>query len=335
MRSWRKLLLPFSWVYGVVIIIRNYLFDIQVLKSVQYDFPVICIGNLSVGGTGKTPMTEYVAKTLLATYKTAILSRGYKRASKGFLLADEYTTVTELGDEPFQYHSKLKGVSVAVDEDRQHGISLLKQRVNPDVILLDDAFQHRKVKAGLNILLTMYNDLYVDDLLLPAGNLRDTKAQAKRASIIVVTKCPFNLSAEKQQQIIEKLHISKHQKVFFTGISYQEEVLSTSEKIQLESLKNRKFTLVTGVAHPEPLLKYLTEKGLLFEHLKYPDHHNFSDSEIKKLQEKAFVLTTEKDFVRLEKSLTNVFYLPIETVFLDQQNNAFNKLVLDFVAQKA
>ncbi|WP_417445126.1 tetraacyldisaccharide 4'-kinase [Joostella sp.] len=332
MRRWRKLLLPFSWIYGAIIFVRNYLFDIQFFKSAEYQFPVICIGNLSVGGTGKTPMTEYVSQLLKDTFKTAILSRGYKRATKGFVLAADKATVEGIGDEPFQYHNKLKGVTVAVDEDRQHGIFSLREAINPEVIILDDAFQHRKVKAGLNILLTMYGDLYPDDLLLPAGNLRDLKGQAKRAEIIVVTKCPSDLSKNRQTEIINKLKVAASQKVFFATISYKEKVLSNKESIFLEELKNKNVTLVTGIANPEPLLIHLKEQGISFDHHKFPDHHNFSTSEIEMFKAKDFILTTEKDFVRLEKYLSNVYYLPIETKFVNDEEG-FDASILAFAGK--
>ena len=208
MQIWRKLLLPFSWLYGAVVFIRNLCYDWQVFDSKKYDLPVICVGNLSVGGTGKTPMTEYIARLLADSYKTAILSRGYKRATKGFILADENATVGSLGDEPFQYHCKLPNVSVAVDENRRNGIEQLKASYGVEVILLDDGFQHRKVQPSFNVLLTMYGDLYIDDLLLPAGNLRDTKSQAKRADVIVVTKCPADLSLEQMASIEGRLNLS-------------------------------------------------------------------------------------------------------------------------------
>ncbi|QLE01707.1 tetraacyldisaccharide 4'-kinase [Galbibacter sp. BG1] len=331
MRRWRKLLLPLSWIYGVVIFIRNYLFDIQFFKSVSYDFPVICIGNLSVGGTGKTPMTEYIAQLLSSHHNTAILSRGYKRVTSGFILSDENASAESIGDEPFQYHKKLKEVHVAVDEDRRHGISSLKQMVHPEVVILDDAFQHRKVKAGLNILLTMYNDLYVNDLLLPAGNLRDLKSQAKRAEIIVVTKCPPKLSVQERDEIIERLNPCSHQKVFFATIVYKEHAYANSEKFSLQNLQGRSITVVTGIAHPEPFLNYLESIGLQFDHKQYADHHNFSPSEIEELKQKELILTTEKDYVRLENKLNNVFYLPIEVSFISEEDT-FKTEVLNFAA---
>ncbi|MCM5661587.1 tetraacyldisaccharide 4'-kinase [Galbibacter mesophilus] len=330
MGSWRKLLLPFSWIYGAIILVRNYLFDVQVLKSVRYNFPVICIGNLSVGGTGKTPMTEYVAKLLNVSYKTAILSRGYKRSSKGFVLASEDTTVEIIGDEPFQYFQKLKGVTVAVDENRQHGISELQQTLNPDVVILDDAFQHRKVTAGLNILLTMYGDLYVDDLLLPAGNLRDLKSQARRAAIIVVTKCPIDLEEIEKQEIKRKLRLRAGQQVFFSTIAYQKEFLGSQSQLSLAAIKDKNFTVVTGIANPAPFLSYLKGQGLQFEHLKYRDHHKFSAREIDTLKKKELIVTTEKDYVRLAPELNNVVYLPIKTTFLDGKE-AFDAAILNFV----
>ncbi|MCX2681169.1 tetraacyldisaccharide 4'-kinase [Galbibacter sp. EGI 63066] len=330
MRRWRKLLLPFSWGYWLVVFIRNYLYDIDFFKSEQYNFPVICIGNLSVGGTGKTPMTTYVSLLAAENYKTAILSRGYKRITKGFVLADEKATAKTIGDEPFQYYKSLKNISVAVDEDRRHGIAALQKQLNPDVIVLDDAFQHRKVKAGFNVLLTMYGDLYVNDHLLPAGNLRDIRSQAKRADVIVVTKCPNDLSVDEQASIKQKLKPVNGQEVYFTSISYMDRVVFPSKKEPLDTLKDRKVTLVTGIAHPEPLVAYLKDNGLQFEHLRYADHHNFSDKEIALLKTKACVLTTEKDYARLGAYLENACFLPIGISFISGKEQ-FDDRIMEFI----
>ncbi|MDG3580812.1 tetraacyldisaccharide 4'-kinase [Galbibacter pacificus] len=333
MRSWRKLLLPLSWIYGIVIYVRNCLFDAQVLKSVSYEFPLICIGNLSVGGTGKTPMTEYVVTFLKEKYKVAILSRGYKRATKGFVLAAKNVSVRDIGDEPFQYYHKLKGVTVAVDEDRRHGIRKLEAE-NVEVIVLDDAFQHRKVKAGLNILLSTYSELYTDDFLLPAGNLRDLKSQAKRADVVVVTKCPEELNVESRKEIVKKLKIAPHQEVYFSRIAYSDTVRNTAEAIGLDELNDKEITLVTGIAHPRPLLEYLKNEKIHFKHQVYADHHNFTTSEIESLKKKPFVLTTEKDFVRLEPYLENLYYLPITTAFLADEKN-FQARILNFTTNNS
>src|SRR5690606_12078997 len=327
MQRWRKLLIPFSWLYGAIVYIRNLCYDWQIFASTKYTFPVICIGNLSVGGTGKTPMTEYIANLLADSYKTAILSRGYKRATKGFVLADQNATVSSLGDEPFQYHGKLPKVTVAVDEDRRHGIAQLQKGQGVDVILLDDGFQHRKVKAGFNVLLTMYGDLYVDDMLLPAGNLRDTKSQAARADIVVVTKCPSDLSEDQTKAIAARLKLSAKQQLYFSTIVYHQNVIGHKDTIALKELKSQHLTLVTGIAKPEPLLNYLNAQGLNYTHLEYPDHHNFTAKELAELKNCDFILTTEKDYTRLSGHLNQLYYLPIGVKVL-YHAKAFNESIL-------
>ena len=202
----RKILFPFAILYGLITSFRNFLFDKGILKSYSFDLPIIAVGNLSVGGTGKTPQIEYLIRLLSDNYKVATLSRGYKRKSEGFVLADKNANAEILGDEPFQFYQKFPNVQVAVDANRKNGIEqLLNQNEKPEIILLDDAFQHRKVKAGYYILLTAYNDLYADDYILPTGNLRESRSGAKRANIVIVTKCPANLSLDKQNTIKKKL----------------------------------------------------------------------------------------------------------------------------------
>jgi len=317
----------------LVTTIRNFFFDKGIFKSKTYDLPIIAVGNLSVGGTGKSPMIEYLIRLLKEEYRLATLSRGYRRRSEGFVLASENSTADDLGDEPMQFHEKFSDINVAVDADRQNGISQLLQLVTPDVILLDDAFQHRKVTAGFYVLLTKYDELYSNDLLIPAGDLRESKQGANRAHVIVVTKCPKNLTAQKQNEVIKKIAPVKEQKVFFTSISYSENVFGFDKKIALESLKNKAFTLVTGIANPKPLIKHLNSLNLDFEYIAYKDHHNFSKKELKQLSEKQFILTTEKDYMRLKGSLTNVYYLPIVTEFLND-SDAFDEKVKSFVSLK-
>jgi len=215
------------------------MYDKRVLTSKEYTFPVLCVGNLSVGGTGKTPMIEYLIRLLQQQLRLATLSRGYKRKTTGFVLANSHTTVTDIGDEPYQYFKKFKKIKVAVDENRRRGIAnLLHLKAQPQIILLDDAFQHRKVKAGFNIVLTVYNDLYVDDYMLPTGNLRDNRREAKRADLIVVTKCPHHLAVEEKEEIIKKLRVSPEQYVFFTGISYADQCFSEGRHFSLNELQN-------------------------------------------------------------------------------------------------
>ena len=310
------------------------LYDLGVKKSKSYKFPVICVGNLSVGGTGKTPMIEYLIGSLKDEYKLATLSRGYKRKSVGFQLADEYTSVEILGDEPFQFYSKYKkDIQVAVDANRQEGIEKLMALENtPEIILLDDAFQHRKVKAGFNILLTTFDNLYVDDFLLLTGNLREPRSGAERANIIVVTKCPIVLDVSKKNEIVKKIKPKKYQSVFFSSIAYADEVVSLTDIISIETLK--RFTLITGIANSKPLIDFLHHKNLEFEHLNFKDHYEFSKEDISTFNEKDCIVTTEKDFMRLKHidSLKDkLFYLPI-TVEIDNSLE-FNKLIKNFIVQ--
>lgn len=332
MKLIRKITFPFVPIYYVVTSLRNTLYDLGIRKSTSYNLAIICIGNLSVGGTGKTPMVEYLINLLKDDYKVATLSRGYKRKTKGFQLGSETSSVDILGDEPFQFYNKFKNdVLVAVDSDRSNGIKKLRSLKNkPEVILLDDAFQHRKVKAGFNILLTAYGNIYADDFVLPAGNLREPKSGAKRANVIVVTKCPVDLTENDKKSIIKKLDIEEYQHVFFSFINYAENVFSFERSIKLNDLKY--FTLVTGIANASTLVQFLKEKNLKFEHLNYNDHHDFSETDIQKLETKELIITTEKDYMRLKQfaSLKNkIFYLPI-TICLDK-NQKFNMLITDFV----
>lgn len=312
----RKILYPFSLVYALVVYTRNYLYDVGIFRSTSFKTPTICIGNLSVGGTGKTPMAEFLISLLKYDYKVALLSRGYRRKSKGFVLADDTSSVGSLGDEPYQMFSKFPEVAVAVDAHRRNGIEKLAELVSPDVILLDDAFQHRKVSYGLSILLTAYGNLYCDDHYLPTGNLRDSKREAKRADLIVVTKCPPALAHEVQQQVIDKLKPEPHQQVLFSSLAYDPEVKSANLNFPLDYFWDKKLTLVTGIANPEPLVTYLKENGLIFEHLRFKDHHDFTENELEQLRQKEHLLTTEKDYVRLKGKVEKVHYLPVKHQFL-------------------
>ena len=313
---------------------RNKLYDARIMPSKSYNFPVVCVGNLSTGGTGKTPMIEYLIRFLKNDFKVATLSRGYGRKTRGFILSNESVTAEDIGDEPFQFYNKFKNeVAIAVDADRQNGIAKLHDLVAPDVILLDDAFQHRKVAAGFNILLTDFNKLYSKDVVLPTGNLREPKAGAKRASVIVVTKCPENLSETEKQAVVKSLNPLTHQQVFFSKIRYANEVYANDSRVDLEAFLKQRFILVTGIANPKPLVNYLNTLGADFEHLKFPDHHGFSKKEVELLAQKDRILTTEKDYMRLmteERLKQKLFYLPIQVEF-DRQKD-FEDLVLNFIA---
>ncbi len=332
MKFLRLVLLPIVPIYYVITWFRNLMFDKGYMAYKSYDFPIICVGNLSTGGTGKTPMVEYLIRLLKDNTKLATLSRGYGRSSKGFVLGTERSDALSLGDEPFQFYNKFnKDILVAVDGNRQEGIAkLLEQNPMPDVIILDDAFQHRKVQAGFNVLLSTYDNLYTDDFVLPTGNLREPKSGAKRANIIVVTKCPSDLSDQIKQNIISKIKPLAYQEVFFSVIRYSADVILGDKKpVSLKQLPA--FKLITGIANAAPLVDYLNTIGSEFEHIAFKDHHSFSRGEIDEMSKYACIVTTEKDYMRLksEPSLQGkLYYLPIE-VQIDRPDQ-FNALIKDF-----
>jgi len=325
----RKLLLPFSLVYGSILALRNLFYDKGWFKSKSYATPIICIGNLSIGGTGKSPMIEYLISFLKEDYKVAVLSRGYKRKTIGFREVAINSKAEDVGDEPLQFKQKFPEIMVVVCANRQEGIE--KIRIKADVILLDDAFQHRKVSASTNVLLTTFNDLYVHDMILPAGNLRESKRGAKRADLVMVTKCPEKHSYAKLQEIQYILNLRTEQKIYFSKISYDEYIYGISETLPLNYLLDKNFTLVTGIASQKPLVEFLKQNQFNFEHKKFPDHHYFSNSEIKNLKEKEIILTTEKDFVRLQPRLNKsaIYYLPIKTAILNEQEKLFKEYIIN------
>ncbi|MFS4469499.1 tetraacyldisaccharide 4'-kinase [Maribacter sp. 2210JD10-5] len=335
MPRFRKLLFPISLIYGLVVYLRNFFYDSGVFKSRSFDTPLICIGNLSVGGTGKTPMTELLIAQLKTDFKLAVLSRGYKRKSKGFMLADETSSVTDLGDEPFQMYSKFPEVTFAVDADRRNGISWLEENIYPDIILLDDAFQHRKVKPDFSILLTSYGDLYSNDWYLPTGNLRDSKNAAKRADLIIVTKCPQQLSEKEAKKIITVLKPSENQKVLFTYLNYSKVLYGSEGEHLLSEFKNSKVSLVTGIANPRPLIEYLGLNDILFEHINFPDHHFFTEKELDLLKTKERIITTEKDFVRLKTELSNLAYIPMKHAFLFDGLSMLQEKLYEFMKPRS
>ena len=320
------------------------MFDKNILKSSDFNFPIICVGNLAVGGTGKTPMVEYLVKFLKDRYKTATLSRGYKRKTKGFAIANENTTAIEIGDEPMQFHQKFPDITVAVGEERLVAIpQVLHQKPETQVIILDDAFQHRTVRAGLNILLTDYKNLYTRDLMMPAGDLRDVKQSSKRADVIVVTKCRAELSAAEKQKIIHELNPLPKQQVFFSEIVYDEPYhLFGGGKGILNASTD--VLLVCGIASPKPLKDFLTTHVHTYDMIRYPDHHIFTTddlTEIKKHYEKLnpssrIILTTEKDAVRLQKFRKEladypVYVLPIRHRFMFDEAEKFESVITAFI----
>jgi tetraacyldisaccharide 4'-kinase len=320
--SWRKLLFPFSWIYQGVTSLRNKAFDWGIFESQSFSVPIICVGNLSVGGTGKTPMIECLVRQLSSTMEVAVLSRGYKRNSSGFQLFDSQSTVAQMGDEPFQLAQKYKNITVAVDANRRNGIEkLLLLRPNVEVVLLDDAFQHRWVASDLKILLTTYDNPYHKDCVLPSGNLRESQSGAHRADLIVVTKCPKELSSQSQLKFQNQLSLQANQSCFFATIGYASR-LKGKETPSVSDFVKQDFVLVTGIANPSDLIQHLDSLGATYTHLSFSDHHHFSSKDVHHILKTAGqkpILTTEKDAVRLRSLLPveSLFELPIETVFLN------------------
>ncbi len=338
----RKILFPFAVLYGWIMQFRNYLYDIGFFKSYSFEIPIIAVGNLSVGGTGKTPQIEYLIRLISDTYKIATLSRGYKRESEGFVLADTSSNASILGDEPFQFYSKFPNIQVAVDANRKNGIEkILAQKEPPEIILLDDAFQHRRVKAGFYILLTSYNDLFYKDYILPTGHLRESRSGAKRAHMIIVTKCPKDLSELAQEKITEKItpyfkeNMKSKENIFFSYIDYDDTIYSLNDTKPATELKLVPKVLVAGIAKPKPFFDFLQTKNDVI--LTFQDHHPFSEKDIlaiKKQAKEKSIITTEKDYMRLKNSLLGdqLYYLPIKTSFLNK-GDFFNTTILNYVGK--
>ncbi|MFM2214029.1 MAG: Tetraacyldisaccharide 4-kinase [Bacteroidota bacterium] len=328
----RKVLFPFAILYGLITSIRNFLYDVGLLKAYSFDIPVIAVGNLSVGGTGKTPQIEYLIRLLSPQYKIATLSRGYKRQSKGFVLADAKSNAASLGDEPFQYYKKFPLIQVAVDADRRNGITQLgAQKNKPEVILLDDAFQHRKVKAGFYILLTAYDDLFCDDYILPVGSLREGRRGAKRADMIIVTKCPPTISQIAQRTIKNKIGLDIP--LFFSCIAYDDAIYNDAHSMSVAESKSKERLLLAGIAKPRPFFSFMGAKKE--NTMVFPDHHHFTDSDIDTIKTKAgnsIIITTEKDFVRLQTDVLKeqLYYLPIKSQLITNQE-AFDQTILNYV----
>lgn len=311
------------------------MYDTHLIATTSFDLPILIVGNLSVGGTGKTPQVEYLVRLLRKENSVAILSRGYKRKSKGYHLLTPSSTFLDSGDEPMQYYKKFPNIAVAVDVNRVSGVQKLIKNYNPQVIILDDAFQHRKIKGSFYILLTAYHDLFTNDYLLPAGNLREGRSSALRSDIIIVTKCPKNLSYFEMEHIRESLQ-SYQDRIYFTTIRY-ETFTQGAKKINIQELKQFKVLLITGIAKPKDLLNYMNDNGIQVKHLEFPDHHNFSDRDLekikkekKKLGEHGFLLTTEKDYIRLHQ-LDDLSYIGIKTEFLNDTHQDFDDLLLKHV----
>src|SRR5215204_6822612 len=344
LKTFRILLFPIAIIYWMIIFIRNKFYDLKILDSATFGMPLICVGNLSVGGTGKSPMVEFLVRNLKDDFKVATLSRGYKRKTRGYALANERSDALEIGDEPMQFKLKFPQVPVAVGEERLDAISqLLHDRPDIQSIILDDAFQHRVIKAGLNILLTDYNNLFTRDFFLPTGDLRDQRSSCKRAHIIIVTKCKNDLLEEERKKIIKEINPLPHQRVFFTCISYGTPYHITKRDFRFFD-ERTEVLLVAGIAKPRPLKTFLEERIETYYMMSYSDHNIFSMQDWKDIQkrfdgiqaERKIILTTEKDAMRLLKFSQEMngmpFYvLPIEHKFLFNQDHEFNDIVIRFI----
>lgn len=343
--------MPFSWLYGLAVEFRNLLFDMEILKSQSYPIPLINVGNITVGGTGKTPHVEYLIRLLSDKYKVAVLSRGYKRKSRGYILADTTSSMQEIGDEPWQMKQKFPHVHVAVDANRRRGIQrLLKDEKTKDVevILLDDAYQHRYVKAGMNILLTDYHRMFTEDALLPAGRLREDPTGKSRAHMVVVSKCPQGMKPIEYRVLQRRLDLMPFQKLFFSTFKYGYlKGLFNGKVLELDSLKEEKqnVLLLTGIGTPQQMEQDLRKYTSQISVLSFPDHHYFSAKDAKtisaafeEMPEPKIIITTEKDATRLlelnglsSPVEENLYVLPIEVEILKENATTFNSNIENYV----
>lgn len=348
MKTYRIIFFPIALIYGFFVKLRHLLFDIGILKSQTYQIPIIGVGNLVLGGSGKTPHVEHLVRMLSGEFKVAILSRGYGRKSKGYLKADQYSKYVDIGDEPMQYYRKFHtNVVVAVDGNRRRGISnLMEDKDLHDVVIMDDSFQHRYVKPGISILLTDSQKLYKQDYLLPVGSLRDTVSAAKRADIIIVTKTNRVLSPITRRNVKAVLKLEQHQKLYFSYISYGNFTPMLEVNKGLIPKEINTILLFTGIANPYPLQEYLRDKCSELVAIDFPDHHNYHKSDILAIRDKfeslftrkKIIITTEKDVMRLINSpylceLENlpVFYLPIEMRIHKQDRESFKNQIIKYV----
>ncbi|TAH00915.1 MAG: tetraacyldisaccharide 4'-kinase [Sphingobacteriales bacterium] len=344
----RYILFPFSLLYGFITWVRNKLYDFGILKSHTFDIPVLSVGNLEVGGSGKTPATEYLVKLLEPKFSLATLSRGYGRITSGFRWVDASDNASLCGDEPLQIILNYPNIGVAVCEDRVRGVNRIKD--THDLVILDDAYQHRGIKPGLSILLFDFNRLNHPQFILPTGNYREFFGGRKRADILVVTKCPTTLTDANKQLIIKKLKPFNHQKVIFSFIAYADDLQPLTKGIDIILASNitqkTAVLLLTGIAKPQPLLDKIREKTQNITHHNYPDHHNFTSKNILKLvnnfkaikAEHKIIITTQKDAIRLkdatfEQQLNNlpIYYWQIGMAFADDDRLTFEETVANYV----
>lgn len=350
----KKLLYPFSLMYGFGVFVRNRFYDLNIFKSQDFDVPVISIGNITVGGTGKTPHVEYLIHLLKDTFEVAALSRGYKRKTRGFKWVETDSKVAEVGDEPLQVKKKFPDINVSVCENRVAGAERIFDELNekaPDVLILDDAFQHRRIVAGINILLIDYNRHIKEDSLLPVGRLREPAAQMHRANVIIFTKCPGEITPIMRRVMQNEVKLKPYQELFFTTFQY-DQLLPVFNGKTLDpdniSAKKPDILVVTGIAWPNLIYNHLKNFTNRLEKMKYPDHHNFTSSDIAAIKNRfeelssknKIIVTTEKDAVRFRENNEAdeqfgdvLYYLPVKVRFLDQEGKAFNKRILGYVGE--
>ena len=346
MRFLKHLLSPIQIIYSLIIIIRNKLYDFKILSSYNAKPITISVGNIKNGGTGKTPMVEYLIR-LLQHKKISVLSRGYKRETKNFILANDMHTAKDIGDENYQLYNKFPKIIIAADNNRVRGIKKITRNNPLDIVILDDGFQHRSLHRDVDILLTEYNDLFIDDALMPIGNLREHKKEMKRASIIIVTKCPENISKEERYVIINKLKPFTHQQIYFSYIKeYTYIDMSLSKQIHLN--QDEKHILMTGIANAKPLVEFLNDNNISHHHICFSDHYNFQEHDIKQIMNltkdhhlSKNLLLTEKDYYRLslvdKKRLEEQFTLvcvEIKIDFMEVDKPHFNNQLLKFEKHK-
>lgn len=349
MNNFVKILLaPLALLYGLGILIRNFLYDQQVYRPISFDIPVISVGNLSTGGTGKTPHVDYLINLLKTHYPLGVLSRGYRRKTNGYLDVQTSHSARDVGDEPLLLKWKHPEIAVAVSEDRATGIpSLASQKPHSFTILLDDAFQHRAIRAGLSILLTPYHDLFTDDYLLPVGNLREFRGGAKRADIIIVSHSPRDLSQEEKAKIIAKISPESYQYVFFSFLDYLPTYQVFQQSlIQITPEKDSDVLLLTGIATSEKMKAYLEKNCRKVYERSFPDHHGYTEQDIESIintyndlkGKNKYILTTEKDLTRLlpfaqtfNKASIKLLCLPIKVNFAPEEKRRFNKAIHFFI----
>ena len=345
MKVFRYILFPIAIIYGGITLFRNFLYNKNIFKSSEFDLPIICIGNLSMGGTGKTPHTEYIARILKEKFKIAILSRGYGRRTTDYIEADKNSTAKHIGDEPAQYHRKFPNIKVVVEKKRVKGVlNLLYDNPSIDAILLDDAFQHRALRAGLNILIADINKPFYNDLMLPMGELREFRKGKNRADIIIISKCPLNLSLERKNEIIKGISPTKNQKIFFSFIRYGRIYNPFTNKELKGEISNFETLVLTGIANPNPLYEELNRREVSFSKKAYRDHYPFSEKDVATVSEifgtfdssKKIILTTEKDASRLLEikgfEQLPIYCIEIEIDLIDDKEK-FDNEILKYVSE--